>query len=172
MLDDTQVLDEQLNRVGMEKVADVDLAENVRAQHWAGSYAELFVVDAPDTVPEKLQNFLSLLDKAIAARLRSARDKGEMRDAHVCILIDNGLFDKAALRSETEISRFVSRKYWIDRARPVEDILQRLTLSWVDVHLAFQSAPVLVSPELEGLRNRIAHLKGAGAANAFLDALK
>ena len=171
MFDDTHVLDEHLIRVGMEKAGAVDLAQNLRAMHWSGSYAELFVVDAPDVAPEHLSDLLILLDTTIAKRLRSARDQGDLRDAHVCILVDSGALKTPGLQAEAEISRFVSRKYWIDRERPVEDILQRLTLSWVDVQLAFQNNNFEVSPELDDLRDRIAQSKGAGAAKDFLKTL-
>src|SRR4051812_28869168 len=108
----------------------------------------------------------------VAKRLREARDNGRLLDAHVCIVADTSAVKNAALKSEVDSSRFVSRKYWIDCASPTREILERLTLAWVEIKGAALSAGKFEAPpHLQALRQRVAEQKGAAAANAFLKRL-
>ena len=168
---DMTVLNGHLAKVGLSQFDDLLLDEDVNAKFWQSDYAELFVVNASSIQKEGLDGFLQKLDAAIAKRLRRARDDGNQREAHVCIVFDSGPIQRNDLKSEADISRYVSRKYWIDKNNLVDQILERLSLAWVDIQAQSLDATSHTPPELKDMRDRILMKKGAGAANQFLEEL-
>lgn len=159
-----------LDRVGLSGSEPVDIGSDTVAETWRSDYAELYVVDAAKLTPEAMPELLSRLDSIVAKRLRQQRDAGRFLDAHVCIMVDKGLIQDDLLTRESDASRYVSRKYWIDRNSPVEEILRRLTLTWVDVDATTTGTDSQHLQEFANLRNRIADRMGTGAASDFLEA--
>lgn len=158
-----------LDRVGLKAANPVDIGPDSVAETWTSEYAELYVVDAAALASEAMPELLSRLDSVVAKRLREQRDAGFFLDAHVCIMVDDKLIREDQLASESDSSRYVSRKYWIDRNSPVEEILRRLTLTWVDVEAISAGADSHLLHVFGDLRTRIAERKGAGAASDFLE---
>lgn len=166
---DSEKLASGLNRVGLRSGGAVDIGSNALAETWLSDYAELYVVDADTFDSAAMPMLLNKLDSVIAKRLREQRDAGRFIDAHVCIIVSDTLIRGGQLAKESEASRYVSRKYWIDRSAPVEDILRRLTLTWVDVE-ATGSGPVpQFFEEFSDLRERISNRMGSGAASDFIE---
>jgi hypothetical protein len=163
-------LNSVLSKVGLKAAAPVSIGTNIIASTWASDYAELYVVDAEALSAGAMPEFLRQLDAVVAKRLRERRDAGKSIDAHVCIMITKALIKANDLTKESDASRYVSRKYWIDRDYPIEEILRRLTLTWVDVDAMSQGAIPFFPQEFSDLRERIAKRMGAGAANDFLEA--
>jgi hypothetical protein len=118
-----------------------------------------------------IQDLLDRADAVVAKRLRSQREAGRILDAHVCIAVNHTVLKNENLTRESEASRFVSRKYWIDRAIPVEEILRRVTLTWVNVDPAAIAVSPAIAEEFNEMRRRISSLKGTAAANEFLTAV-
>jgi hypothetical protein len=168
---DSSALSSGLNRVGLKASAPLDIDSDTVAETWTSDYAELYLVDAASLAPDDMPGLLSRLDSIVAKRLRQQRDAGRFLDAHVCILVAENLIQNGDLARESDASRYVSRKYWIDRDGPVEEILRRLTLTWVDVDPSSAEADLKHLREFADLRKRIAARKGAGAASDFLQAL-
>lgn len=161
-------LDRHLSKVGLSRFGENSLDDGVNAGIWRSDYAEVFIIEAPTSPNVNLKDFIQRIDVAVAKRLRSARDAGHQREAHVCIMLDGASVSGGQLKSESDISRYVSRKYWIDKDRPVEQILTRLSLAWIDLKDQSLSNSSNVPPELQSIRDRVSSMKGAGAANAFL----
>lgn len=167
---DNSALDAVLNKVGLTSGEPVTIAPSTIASTWVSDYAELYVVDAHTLTPIAIADLLKQLDSVVAKRLRDQRDAGKSVDAHVCIMVANDLISGDQLIKEADASRYVSRKYWIDRTSPVDEILRRLTLTWVDVEAMAQGAAPLFSQEFSDLRERIAKRMGSGAATDFIEA--
>ena len=165
---DSDVLDSGLNRVGLKVGEPLDIGSSAVAETWTSDYAELYLVDAATLTPDHMPELLSRLDSVVAKRLRQQRDAGRFLDAHVCILVAGDLIRGGQLTRESDASRYVSRKYWIDRNAPVDEILRRLTLTWVDVDASSLGTDSQNLQEFADLRKRIADRKGAGAASDFL----
>lgn len=166
-------LSSRLERVGLRVGEALDIGSASIAETWTSDYAELYLVDAAKLTPGDMPDLLGRLDSAVAKRLRQQRDAGRFLDAHVCIMVAGDLIRDENLTRESDASRYVSRKYWIDRDAPIQEILRHLTLTWVDVDAS--SAGTGADPQqLQGfadLRTRIADRKGAGAASDFIEAL-
>lgn len=158
-------------KVGFSHFSDLVLDENLETKLWQSDYAEVFVVDASSSTKDDLEDLLQRLDSAIAKRLRAAREAGEQKEAHVCIIFDGTPISRDDLKSEAEISRYVSRKYWIDNKSPIDHILRRLSLAWIDIQGQFSSDLAKASDQLQGMRERVIEKKGAGAAKEFLESL-
>lgn len=165
-------LTDRLAKVGLSHFGDLTLDDDLSADLWQSDYAEVFVVDASLSSRDGLEDLLQKLDMAIAKRLRAAREAGEQREAHVCIIFDGTPISRDDLRSEAEISRYVSRKYWIDNKSPIEYILRRLSVAWIDIQGQFSSDLSMASDQLQAMRVRITEKKGAGAAKEFLESLE
>jgi hypothetical protein len=170
MIDMTE-LDDQLGKVNFSQFADLPLDDEITAKFWRSDYAEIFIVDAFSLDKNGLDGFLQKLDTAIASRLRKARDEGEQREVHVCIVFDSGSVHINDLKPEAEISRYVSRKYWIKKDNLVEQVLERLSLAWVDIQAKELNNSSSTPLHLQELRERIANKKGTGAAKQFLESL-
>lgn len=166
---DSTALDSGLDRVGLKAGEPLDIGSSAVAETWTSDYAELYLVDASTMTPDHMPELLSRLDSVVAKRLRQQRDAGRFLDAHVCILVAGDLIRQGQLSRESDASRYVSRKYWIDRNAPVEEILRRLTLTWVDVDASSVGTDPQHLKEFADLRKRIADRKGAGAASDFLE---
>ena len=166
---DSAVLDSGLVRVGLKAGASLDIGPSAFAETWTSDYAELYLVDAAAFTTDHMPELLSRLDSVVAKRLRQQRDAGRFLDAHVCILVDGDLIQGGQLARESDVSRYVSRKYWIDRDAPVKEILRRLTLAWVEVDASSVGTDSQNLQEFADLRKRIAVRKGAGAASDFLE---
>lgn len=158
-------------KVGFSNFSDLILDENIETKLWESDYAEVFVVDASSSTKADLEDLLQRLDSAIAKRLRAAREAGEQREAHVCIIFDGTPISRGDLKSESEISRYVSRKYWIDNKSPIDHILRRLSLAWIDIQEQFSNDLAKASDQLQVMREHIMEKKGAGAAKEFLSGL-
>lgn len=167
---DSTSLSSGLNRVGLKASEPLDIGSDAVAETWVSDYAELYLIDAATLTPDDMPELLSRLDSVVAKRLRQQRDAGRFLDAHVCIMVAKDLIRNGRLTRESDASRYVSRKYWIDRDAPVEEILRRLTLTWVDVDASSAGANLEHLQEFADLRKRIAVRKGAGAASDFLEA--
>lgn len=165
-----QMLSLGLNKVGLKPSESIEIEPETIASTWTSEYAELYVVDAADRDLATMPELLNKLDGVVAKRLRAQRDAGKFIDAHVCIIVADVALQGGQLTKESEASRYVSRKYWIDRKAPIDEILKRVTLTWVDVDATKATAPPLFPSEFADLRNRIATRMGAGAATDFLDA--
>lgn len=159
-----------LYRVGLTLGDPVHIRANATAETWRSDYAELYVVDASGLSSNAMPELLSNLDSVVAKRLRQQRDLGRYLDAHVCIVVSSEIIQADELIREADASRYVSRKYWIDQKCPVDEILRRLTLTWVDVDTSTGGATTQYLQEYAGLRERIAERKGSGAASEFLEA--
>lgn len=170
MIDMTE-LDDQLGKVNFSQFADLSLDDEITAKFWRSDYAEIFIVDALSLDKNGLDGFLQKLDTAIAGRLRKARDEGEQREVHVCIVFDSGSVHINDLKPEAEISRYVSRKYWIKKDNLVEQVLERLSLAWVDIQAKALNNSSSIPVHLQELRERLANKKGTGAAKQFLENL-
>lgn len=168
---DSAALNSGLDRVGLKAAGEpLKIGSNAVAETWTSDYAELYVVDGATLAADDMPELLSRLDSVVAKRLRQQRDAGRFLDAHVCILVAADMIQGGQLTRESDASRYVSRKYWIDRDAPVDDILRRLTLTWVDVDASSAGADSEHLQEFADLRKRIADRKGAGAASDFLEA--
>lgn len=170
MIDMTE-LNHQLGKVNFSQFADLSLDNEITANFWRSDYAEIFIVDAASLDKNGLDEFLKKLDTAIAGRLRKARDEGEQREVHVCIVFDSGPVHINDLKPEAEISRYVSRKYWIEKDNLVQQVLERLSLAWVDIQTKALNNSSSIPAHLHELRERIANKKGAGAAKQFMENL-
>ena len=161
-------LNHGLERVGLKGGERVEIGSDAVAETWMSDYAELYLVDATALTKGDMSELLSRLDSVVAKRLRQQRELGRFLDAHVCIMLPDNLIQDAELAQESDASRYVSRKYWINRDSPVEEILRRLTLTWVDVDTQSPEAGSQHLEEFSDLRKRIADRMGAGAASDFL----
>ncbi len=170
VIPDSSALTTGLDQVGLTAGEPISIGSDAVAKTWSSDYAELYLVDAATLSSDQMPELLSRLDSVVAKRLRQQRDKGRFLDAHVCILVNASLIEGGQLARESDASRFVSRKYWIDRDFPVEEILRRLTLTWVDVDVASVGEEAQQLEEFTGLRKRIADRMGTGAAIDFLEA--
>lgn len=157
-------------RVGLRASDPLDIGFDTFAETWISDYAEVYVVDAATLAVGEMPELLSRLDSTVAKRLREQRDIGRYLDAHVCIMVNKDLLQSKNLARESDASHYVSRKYWIDHESPVDDILRRLTLTWIDVGQASEGVVANRLEEFEELRARIEKRKGAGAAKDFLAA--
>lgn len=157
-----------LEMVGMKPGAPVDVTAGIRAETWSSDYAELYVLDVPDPHLPDIQALLDRADAIVAKKLRAQREAGKFLDAHVCIAVSEAILNDDRLVRESDASRFVSRKYWIDRAKPVEEILRRVTLTWINVDQAAASASPVIGDDLSEMRDRIASKMGTAAANEFI----
>ncbi len=165
-------LTSRLDKVGLTAGAQVDFGAGSVAETWTSDYAELYLVDAAAVTIGGISELLSRLDRIVATRLRQQRDAGRFLDAHVCILVSKEMLRDDQLKRESDASRYVSRKYWIDRSAPVEEILRRLTLTWVEVDAAAPGSDSQHLQEFSDLRKRIAARMGSGAASEFLEVLR
>ena len=170
MIDMTE-LNDQLGKVDFSQFADLALDDEITAKFWRSDYAEIFIVNASSLNKEGLEGYLHKLDAAIAERLRKARDEGEQREAHVCIVFDSGPVHINDLKPEAEISRYVSRKYWIEKDNLVEQVLERLSLAWIDIQTKALNNSSVIPTHLHELRERVANKKGSGAAKQFMEGL-
>lgn len=170
MIDMTE-LNDQLGKVNFSPYVDLSLDDEITAKFWQSDYAEIFIVNASSLNKNGLDGFLQKLDTAIAGRLRKARDEGGQREAHVCIVFDSGPVHINDLKPEAEISRYVSRKYWIEKDNLVEQVLERLSLAWVDIQTKALNNSSSIPFHLQELRERIANKKGTGAAKQFMEKL-
>lgn len=168
---DMTELNSHLAKVGLTQFEDLALDDLVSAKFWQSDYAELFVVNAASIEKERLDDFLQRIDFAIAKRLRQARDAGNQREAHVCIIFDSGPIHRGELKSESDISRYVSRKYWIDKNKLIDQILERLSLAWIDIQKRSLDASSETPQSLQKMRDRVLTRKGAGAAKDFIEGL-
>lgn len=166
------VLNRMLEKVGLLPSAEVSVGPEATAYRWQSSYAELLVVDGRSKTAGELNELLTRVDAIVARTLREARANGRAVDAHVCIVADPKSLASNELKTEGESSRFVSRKYWLDSSKPLDEMLERLTLAWIELDTGGGSSTQTNTPDnLLALRKKIAELKGAGAANAFLEEL-
>lgn len=170
-------LDERIGAVGFIRHS-IALEDIPRHASWRSRYGVVLAIDATGSTAQDIATLVQRCDGALARILDdSAAGSGHELDAHLCFFVDrqtSNLSDTPEqMLSEAKTSLFVSRKYFLDAARAVDEFAGRLTVLWPE----FDRVPaplqetIACPTELYELRGRLAESNGNTAAARFLEHL-